>query len=308
MTLQLPEHCMNKLQHLIRPLLTQKRISLHKWRILFGTLRCSLPPLYGINHLFSSLQYAIWGSPWWVTLTKPIHAILPELLPCPSSAHHYLVPLHALVPHLPQLAAATDASRHGMGGCWIDLANPESPPTLWHHTFPEAIQSALKSSTNPNDTLTNSDLELVAHVTGTILVTQNSHHQHPHISIASNNIPAVAWLQKGSNSSTWASAFLLHQLTQYHRTRPFTYTTVFTPGISNQIADCCSRLVHFSDLAFLAHMKTIHPVQPCWMLATLTDDMKSRMTCALSNKQLPLPLPPHALELVTLHSGRKLTV
>ncbi len=59
MTLQLPEHCMNKLQHLIRPLLTQKRISLHKWRILFGTLRCSLPPLYGINHLFSSLQHAI---------------------------------------------------------------------------------------------------------------------------------------------------------------------------------------------------------------------------------------------------------
>jgi hypothetical protein len=128
----------------------------------------------------------------------------------------------------------------------------------------------------------------VAQITTAILATQQSQHCHPHILLASDNVPTVSWLQKGSNSSSTASSFLIHQLTRYRRQRPFTFTSIFTSGDSNQIADCCSRLFHLSDSAFLDYMNTHHPVQPCWNLATPTDNVTSSMICALLNRLQPL--------------------
>jgi len=196
--------------------------------------------------------------------------------------------LHKKRTSLRVLASAADASKQGIGGFWSDLANPASPPTLWRHTFPHTIQSSLLSPSHPEGTLTNSDLELVAQITTAILATQQSQHCHPHILLASDNVPTVSWLQKGSNSSSTASSFLIHQLTRYRRQRPFTFTSIFTSGDSNQIADCCSRLFHLSDSAFLDYMNTHHPVQPCWNLATPTDNVTSSMICALLNRLQPL--------------------
>jgi len=98
------------------------------------------------------------------------------------------------------------------------------------------------------------------------MATNHAPKPHPHVLIASDNVPAIAWLHKGSTSSNSASAFLLHNLSQYRRHCPFTYSTIFTPVTTNHIVDCCSRLVNLSETDFLDYMNMSYLVQPYWRL------------------------------------------
>jgi len=138
---------------------------------------------------------------------------------------------------------------------------------LWCSEFHTNVGKNLLTATNLTDTLTNSDLELAGIIMGMLLATSAPTRHMPHVMVASDNVPAVSWLQKGSNSSAVSLAFLLYQLARQCRTQPFTYTPVFTPGQSNQLADCRFCLFHFFDKEFLEHMNQMFPVQPCWQLA-----------------------------------------
>jgi hypothetical protein len=144
---------------------------------------------------------------------------------------------------------------------------------------------------NPTGTLTNSDLELAAIITGTQLAASHYGGQHPNIVIATDNTPALAWVSKGSTTSTAAPAFLLHYLAQLRRAHKFTLNPVFTSGLTNQVADCCSRLFHLSDDNFLNYMNATFPVQPSWTLVTPPTATISCVNLALSKKLLPLASP-----------------
>jgi hypothetical protein len=63
-----------------------------------------------------------------------------------------------MVPRLPDIVAATDASRIGMGGFWAT----ENANYLWRAPFTPAITQALITAQNTTGTVTNSDLELAA--------------------------------------------------------------------------------------------------------------------------------------------------
>ena len=92
---------------------------------------------------------------------------------------------------------------------------PDLQPTVWRYPFDQDTQRRLVSTANPQGDLSNSDLELAACITGVAMLahhTQTPHHLH--VSVATDNTPAAAWLIKGSTSSTTAPAFLLRHLAQ----------------------------------------------------------------------------------------------
>jgi hypothetical protein len=137
---------------------------------------------------------------------------------------------------------------------------------------------------NPAGTTTNSVLELAAVVTGSALATSSSTNAYPNILIAMNNTPTCAWIKKCSTTSKSTSACILHHLAQLRCKQPFTVETCYNPGITNAIADCCSRLFYLSDTQFLSYMNATYPVQPSWTLVHLPNELLSSMNSTLLNK------------------------
>jgi hypothetical protein len=149
------------------------------------------------------------------------------------------------------------------------------------------VRQALITATNVNGTLTNSELELAALLTGGIHCAQTLPSSYDNILIDSDNTPAVAWATQGSTTMTNAPAYLLTLFAQQRRATPFTLTACFIPGDSNQLADACSRLFHLSDSDFLNHMNTWFPTQPSWILVPPHPELLSAMNSALLKQRLP---------------------
>jgi hypothetical protein len=276
MTLQLPHHRLAALTNMITTLLTQQRTSKRKWRRLLGTLRSTTPALYGATHLFSILQHALTSAKTTrLPITALLKAVLRDWLLLANDATAHAVPLHTVVPRAPTCLAATDASRHRMGGFSI---TPEAN-LLWRTAFPASVQSNLVTQHNPSGTLTNSDLELAAIIVGSAVTATACQH----------------------TTSTAAPAYLLHSLAQLRRTHHYDLHTCFTAGKTNTVADCCSRLFALSDTAFLDYMQHKFPIQPSWKLYTPPNDIISAVNCALSRQLRPLVSPTPDIQQPTPH-------
>jgi hypothetical protein len=289
MTLTLPKRRLNKMTSLIAPKLTQKYTSVKQWRELLGVLRSSSPVLYGTIHLFSILQHALrLARNHRVCLTPLLKLVLQEWLFVAQTATQP-TPLHTLAPCHPDVLAATDASKDGMGGFWLtwDVAASDAQPALCGAPcFPPTIQNDLITTTNPTGRLTNSDLELAALIVGITLASSYSPHPHQEVLVTLDNAAAIAWSTKGSTSCNTAPAYLLHHLFTLHHATPFTFTSVFTPGITNLLADCCSRCFYLSDSQLLDHLRHLFPRQPSWNIVHPPTDLLLQMNSALS-MQLP---------------------
>jgi hypothetical protein len=98
---------------------------------------------------------------------------------------------------------------------------------VWRAPFLPTIQTQLVTLSNPNGTLNNSALELTGILVGATLAATSHSTSYPHLVIASDNIPAVSWLNKDSTTSCNAPAFLLHRFTQRRHVNPFTVSAVF---------------------------------------------------------------------------------
>jgi hypothetical protein len=284
MTLSLPQHRLDALNTLLLSTLNKKRTSRKKWHVLLGTLRSTTPALYGAAHLFSILQYALTDTATnRIRLTPLIKAVLRDWIHLASHIHHNPAPLHTLVPTKPTIVAATDASLLGMGGFWLPLQQP-ARHFLWRAPFPQAVQQTVLTHDNPAGPTTNSALELAAVVTGSTLAALSSPDTCPNILVATDNTPACAWIKKGSTTSKSAPAYILHHLAQLRRHCPFMVDTCYTPGATNNIADCCSRLFHLTDENFLSYMNATYPVKPSWTLVHPPNEMLSSMNSVLLNK------------------------
>jgi hypothetical protein len=83
-------------------------------------------------------------------------------------------------------------------------------PILWRAPFESPVAQNLVSFSNPQGTVTNSDLELAtAYVQHVIAAQAFNIHERSTIASSSNNTPTVAWQTKKSTTTTSAPAYLL---------------------------------------------------------------------------------------------------
>jgi hypothetical protein len=197
--------------------------------------------------------------------------------------------MHIVMPHAPHFAGTTDASKDGMGGCWTPLSmGYDRHNYLWGTPFNQNICDSLTTACNTAGMLTNSNLELAAIVVSSTTITQHIAMPHAHIYLASNNTPAMSWVNKGSTTSDDPAAYLLHQLAQHRCCLPYYLSTIYTPGLTNTIADFCSQHFNLSDSNFLHAMNTMFPVKLSWTLVYPTFIMISVMNSTLLRKLHPL--------------------
>ena len=87
--------------------------------------------------------------------------------------------------------------------------NKECNPSLWPASFPKSIQKRLISSKNPNQNITNSDLELVSGIIFNDAAAQNFDIQEQTVHSNTDNTPTLSWTRKGSTNTSNATAYLL---------------------------------------------------------------------------------------------------
>jgi hypothetical protein len=154
-----------------------------------------------------------------------------------------------------------DASGFGAGGVWFG-GTKNLDPIVWHVQWPADVTAALVSDTNPQGTITNSDLE----VAGVLLqeavleAELGSAMAGKHIVIGSDNSPAVAWTTRMATRSASPIAYwLLQGLAMRQRVTQSALPTVYhVAGILNKLADVASRPVkgvasHFPLMEKLPH-------------------------------------------------------
>jgi len=288
MTNTLPQHRLDSLKNMLHDMIPKSCTSRKKWHKLLGTLRSTTPALYGASHALSILQHALTDTTnHRIRLTPLIREVLRHWLHLAQQASDNPAPLAAVVPTHPTILAATNASKVGMGGFWVNAPSPTQPSGeyyLWRHAFSDAVKQSLITADNPSGTVTINDLELMAIITGAVLASNNTKQLHPTILQAADNTAAIAWARRGSTTSISAPAFLLHHFGQLRQAKPFAFHPVYTPGSSNTLADCCSRSFDLSNMEFLTHIQRLYPVKSSWKLVTPPSELTSQLSYSLFGK------------------------
>jgi hypothetical protein len=292
MMMHLPPHRATRLRDLITGFLSLRRTSRRKWQRFLGELRSMVAALHSTKYLFSILQHVLVDQRGHrLRINQLVRQSLHDWLAIANSLALQPVSLISLVPTAPTLLGATDASQAGMGGFWAPTnLHFTSQPIVWRAPFPPSLQRAVVSTSNPTGSITNSDLELAAIVTGASVTVPHPTATPAVLLCATDNTLALAWSTKGSTSSNTTPAFLLPSLAQQACHRNFLLNTVYTPGLSNTLADFCSRSFHLSNDDFLRMVQHRFPSQP-WKLVHPNSDLLLHMTSSLSKRMQPWASP-----------------
>jgi hypothetical protein len=119
-----------------------------------------------------------------------------------------------VVPGDPGYLGYCDAANRGMGGVWLS-GTKEIEPFVWEVPFPKEIQQHLVSWSNPKGDITNSDLEMAAHLMQLLALEFTHDIQHHHAAIASDNTPTVAWANRLDSKRSQVAKQLLRVLAVY---------------------------------------------------------------------------------------------
>ncbi len=94
-----------------------------------------------------------------------------------------------------------DAAAEGVGGIWFPLGEA-MPPLVWRLAFLPDIAQDVVSLSNPNGSITNSDLDLAAEVLAMgVLLAKALIIKHQPIGTLCNNSPTVSWIDKMASKS-----------------------------------------------------------------------------------------------------------
>jgi len=132
LTIHLPEHRLQRLDTLLSPLRSQKRVSWRKWQVLLGELRSMVPAIHSSKYYFSILQNAMSDQQRpRIRLSKLVHSVLATWQAMARSITKQPAPLTMLVPTAPMAIGASDASGDGMVG--VLARDGPSPHTVPPH-------------------------------------------------------------------------------------------------------------------------------------------------------------------------------
>ena len=170
---------------------------------------------------------------------------------------------------------------------------------MWRHSWPADIIANLVSSSNREETITNSDLELAAlvlHKDILIVAVPDARLAAP--CSGSNNTPTVSWSTKEASATNSVVANLLCLHAPHLRQLFVNPSFFYHPFIDNHMAYDASHLYDLSDTYLLAHMYDSYPQpQSLWKLSLLPPYLLSCVISTLRRK-------PWEQELHKMLSGR----
>ena len=308
MTLTLPSRRLARLAELLASIPpTQHRLAINKWHSLLGELRSMAIALPGARGLFSSLQAAIrTRNGTRLRLDQGFHNALADLRWINKDLASRPTKLQELVPSLPTLLGAHDASGYGAGGVWFPgpTAHPrqarvksidkngnlrrhrltEPRPILWRSTFPSSIQERLVTDNNLTGDINNSDLELSGSLFHQEAAVQCYDIRERTTKAATDNIATMYWSRKGSTTTTGPPATLLRMAAIHQRHHRYLRLTDYLEGKRNNMADDASRLTLLTDQQLLTHFNSAYPQTASWVLWTPTQQFYSAVILALRRR------------------------
>ena len=173
-----------------------------------------------------------------------------------------------------------------MGGIIFDTFSPMAHPVVCRTPFPQEITNRLVSFDNPTGNVTNSDLELAGVIAGHDVSAAEIDLRHQHLVTLCDNMPAVAWKQKGFVSRIAPVSFLLRIFALHRRFYRYTSSITHLARDLNQMADDASSRWDLIDNKLLAYFISMYPQPTSWTLSTLQPETSLSLISALS-KTLP---------------------
>ncbi len=201
-----------------------------------------------------------------------------------------------LVHGWPDIVGVTDASAEGVGGVVFGEGSP-TPPTVFRFQWPDDIRRDVRSASNPDGSITNSDLEMAALVMLFLVIEGTvSDLATKRVALYSDNSPSVHWVQRLAARNSDAAMQLIRVLAlrmQVHRISPL--TTLHIEGSQNSMTDIPSRSFGSvkkwhcaTDHAFLTLYNSLFPLptQDSWTLFRLSSGIATKITSILRTKAI----------------------
>ena len=284
MTLELPLHRRQRLQAILDSIpRSQRRTTAKTWHKVLGELRSMSVALPGSRGLFSHLQLALKDTAR-IRLDRGVHDALDDFQWLKDNLASRPTRLYELVELPPTISGADDACRLGMGGVVFHLRN-DAPPTLWRAQFPQALGNRLVSQSNPAGDVCMADFELAATVMQQEAYVHLADVRERTTHTCSDNTPAIAWQRHGSVTTNSAPAYLLRLQALHQRHHRYHPTFSHIPGVSNVMADDCSRLWRLTNLELLAYFNSTYPQTQPWRMWTPSPNMLSAVISALQRRR-----------------------
>jgi hypothetical protein len=300
MTLELPLHRHARLLEILATIHPgQKRTSTKKWHQLLGELRSMVPAIPGARGLFSQLQQTLCHVvDARIKLSPAIHDTIADFTWLAHDLHARPTRLYELVPpDQPTVTGSVDAAGTGMGGVAFPTAGTivrdpltdstlnVNSPIVWRVPFPSDIQADLVSATNPQGTITNSDLETAGAVVHHDALAQNFDVRERLVHTNCDNVATISRFRKGSTTSVSAPAYLLRQQALHQRFHRYIPQLNYLPGPLNKLADDASRLWSLTNDEFLAYFNSTYPQVHSWRLWTPSKQTVSATISALRKQR-----------------------
>ena len=304
-TIQLPQTKAAAYIKEIHLTLRRTSVPLKARQTLVGKLRHASIILPAARGFFTPINAAMQGGVERIGLGKrsDIRAALKDLCSLIRILGSRPTHVREILIDMPCYVGYHDAAAEGAGGVWFSLRHV-MPPVVWRLAFPLDIAKDVVSLSNPNGSITNSDLELAAEVLAVgVLMAKALIIKHQPIGTLCDNSPTVSWIEKFASKSRSPTAGrllrgLAFMLYCHHAGR---LTTVHVPGKDNTMADIASRpsKAHalfkseqpvLADHEFVSAFDTTFPLpqQQAWQLAMVPLKLKSNVFETLRGKQLKL--------------------
>jgi hypothetical protein len=254
MTVHLPLHRAERLAEILSSIpLSQKRTSVKKWHKVLGELRSMALALPGARHLFSHMQLALSNKICSrVNLTKGVHGALEDFRWLLRDLQRRPTRIAELVPLLAAAEGHHDASGKGAGGVWFPAKHLaprrgyKNQPVLWRLKWPQHIIDQLVTSTNPNGTISNSDLELAGGLLHLEAIAQCFDVRERTVLSKTDNLNTLFWQRKASTTTDKCPAHLLRLFGIHQRFHRYVPRHDYLSGPWNPVADATSRDFHLA--------------------------------------------------------------
>ena len=196
-----------------------------------------------------------------------------------------------LVASWPDYIGVVDASGHGVGGA-IFGENKACPPTIFRFQWPEDITNAIVSDSNPEGTITNSDLECAGLLILFIVMEDVCNIQSgDHVALFSDNSPTVYWARKMASKSSIIAGQLIRALALRLKVSGASpLSTLHVAGDANAMTDIPSRSFGVPTKWYCpkdSHLLTLYnrefplQTQPSWNVYQINTKISSRIVSVL---------------------------